>query len=244
MNVRLTAHLFRRVLRGRRLIGATALASVAGLLAWISSIGEAEAGAETAFKEITSSVPAATLSIAVLFLATAVLRDERDGGTLPFLFVTPISRLVFAGSAWAAAAIAALAVSAAGWLVVLLAAGLGVGTWSLAWPVLATYAAAAVAYSALFVPLGYLFSRSLLVGLGYVFVWEGILASVVSGLSASSVWRIALAIYADLAELPRDALDVLGSVLPGTGGSVVTILVLVALGVSVLVWAMRYRDAV
>jgi ABC-2 type transport system permease protein len=244
MNVGLTAHLFRRVLRGRRLIGATALASVAGLLAWISSIGESATGAETAFKEITSSVPAATLSIAVLFLATAVLRDERDGGTLPFLFVTPISRLAFAGSAWAAAALAALAVSAAGWLGVLLAAGLGVGTWSLAWPVLATYAAAAVAYSAVFVPLGYLFARSLLVGLGYVFVWEGILASVVPGLSASSVWRVALAIYADLAELPRDALDVLGSVLPGTGGSVVTILVLVALGVSVLVWAMRYRDAV
>jgi ABC-2 type transport system permease protein len=244
MNTRLAGHLFRRVLRGKRLIGATALASIAGLLAWISSIGESQASAELSFKEITSSIPAATLSIAVLFLSTAVLRDERDGGTLPFLFVTPISRLVFAGSAWSAAAAASIAVATAGWLVVLLAAGLGAGSWSLAWPVLATYAAAAVAYSALFVPLGYLFSRSLLVGLGYVFIWEGILATVVSGLSASSVWRISLAIYADLADLPRDALDVLGSVLPGTGGSVVTILILVALGISVLVWAMRYRDAV
>jgi ABC-2 type transport system permease protein len=127
---------------------------------------------------------------------------------------------------------------------VLLAGGLGLGSWTVAFPVLATYVAAAIAYSAIFVPLGYLFSRSLLVGLGYVFVWEGILATVVSGISASSVWRISMAIYADLTDLPRGALEVLGSVMPGTGGSVVTIGILVALGISVLVWAMRYRDAV
>lgn len=244
MNLELTRHLFTQVLRGKRLLGSIALASIAGLAAWVSVLGQSADEGEIIFMEIVSSVPAATLSIAVLFLATAALRDERDGGTLPFLFVTPISRPAFALSSWTAAAAASVLVASAGWLVVFVAGGLGLGSWSIAFPVLATYLAAAVAYSAIFVPLGYLFSRSLLVGLGYVFVWEGILATVVSGLSASSVWRISLAIYADLAELPRDAMDVLGSVVPGTGGSLVTIGVLVAIGVSVLIWAMRYRDAV
>jgi ABC-2 type transport system permease protein len=135
-------------------------------------------------------------------------------------------------------------VAVAGWLVAFLAAGLTLGAWGLAVPALAAYVAAALAYSAVFVPLGYLFSRSLIVGLAYVFVWEGILATVVSGLSASSVWRIALSIYADLTELPLAAREMLGSVQPGAGGGTVTVLILIALGVAVMSWALRTRDAV
>lgn len=244
MNVALTVHLFRRLLRGRRLLGMIALASVTGLVAWVSLLNQSPAEGQIIFKEITSTIPAATLSIAVLFLATAVLRDERDGGTLPFLFVTPVKRLTFAVSAWVAAAGASLLVATAGWLVAFFAAGIGADSWTVGFPALATYAAAALAYSAVFMPLGYLFSRSLLVGLAYVFVWEGILATFVSGLSASSIWRIAMAIYADLTDLPRDAGDVLGSVEPGVGGALVTIGILIAAGIGVLAWAMRARDAV
>jgi ABC-2 type transport system permease protein len=244
MNVRLARHLFGRLIRGRRLLGTIALASITGLVAWLSMLGQSVAEAEQIFYEISASVPAGTLSIAVLFLATAVLRDERDGGTLPFLFVSPVPRLVFAVSAWAAAAAASALVTVAGWLVLFLAGGIVLGSWSIALPALATFLAAATSYSALFVPLGYLFSRSLLVGLGYVFVWEGIVASFVSGLAASSVWRVALTVYADLAQLPRDALDVLGSMKPGAGGAAVTVAVLLAVGLAVLNWAMRYRDAV
>lgn len=244
MNLRLTSHLFGRLLRGKRLLGMILLASVPGLVAWVSMAGQSEADATVVFEEILSTVPSATLSVAILFLGTAVLRDERDGGTLPFLFITPVGRVAFAGSAWVAAAGASILVAIAGWLVAFLAAGLTIGDWVLAVPALSAYVAAALAYSAVFVPLGYLFSRSLIPGLAYVFVWEGILAAVVSGLSASSVWRVALSIYADLTELPGVAGEMLGSVKPGVGGGVVTVLVLVALGVSVLTWALKSRDAV
>lgn len=244
MNLRLTSHLFGRLLRGKRLLGMILLASVPGLMAWVSMAGQSDAEATRIFEEILSTVPSATLSIAILFLGTAVLRDERDGGTLPFLFITPVGRVAFAGSAWLAAAGASILVAIAGWLVAFVAAGLILGSWGLAVPALSAYVAAALAYSAVFVPLGYLFSRSLIVGLAYVFVWEGILTSFVSGLAASSVWRIALSIYADLTELPGVAGEMLGSVKPGVGGGVVTVLVLVALGVSVLTWALKARDAV
>jgi hypothetical protein len=39
MNLRLTSHLFGRLLRGKRLLGMILLASVPGLVAWVSIAG-------------------------------------------------------------------------------------------------------------------------------------------------------------------------------------------------------------
>jgi hypothetical protein len=136
-------------------------------------------------------------------------------------------------------------IATAGWSVGAVALVAVSGTFGPAVPVLVLYVSSALAYSALFVPLGYLFGRSLVPGLAYVFVWEGILATVVPGLSASSVWRIAMSIYADIEDgLPRDALDVLGTVEPGVWGGAITVAGLVVAGVGVLTWAVRFRDAV
>jgi ABC-type transport system involved in multi-copper enzyme maturation permease subunit len=243
VNVRLTQHLFGRLIRGRRLIGMIALASVGGIVSIMSLLGASEGEGLDAFHEIMVTVPAATLSIACLFLGTAVLRDERDGGTLPFLFISPVSRFSFAVSAWLAAMAASVLVAVAGWIPVALATTFMADAPSAAAPALALYVAAAIAYSAVFVPLGYLFARSLLVGLAYVFVWEGILASAVSGLSASSIWRTSLSIYADLETLERDVLEVI-ILTPGAGGGIVKVAVVVALGIAILSWAIRRRDAV
>lgn len=244
MSLVLVRHLFSRLVRRRRFLGMAALASVAGVVALVSSSGLGATEATENYRVISATVPAATLSIAVLITSTAVMRDERDGGTLPFVFISPVGRLSFALSAWAAGALASLAVAAVGWLVGVAALALAGGDLGAMWATLGLYAGAALAYSALFVPLGYLFSRSLLIGLGYVFVWEAILASAVSGLSASSIWRIAMSIYADLDELPRDALDMLGSVEPGKWGGLVTVVVLISVGVTTMTWAVRTRDAV
>lgn len=243
MNVRLTAHLLSRLLRGRRLLGMLALASVAGIVGWVAMLGQSPEQASRDFHEIMVTAPAATLSIAFLFLGTAVLRDERDGGTLPFLFITPVERLPFAVSAWLAAMVASVMVAVGGWIPVLLGAGLSGGSWSMALPALGLYLAAALAYSAVFVPLGYLFGRSLLVGLGYVFVWEGIIASAVPGLAASSIWRTALSIYADLDTLDSDVLDVI-ILAPGVWGGVAKVVAVIVIGVVALSWAIRRRDAV
>ncbi len=245
MSIPLVRHLLVRILRGPRLLGLIALASVGGIVAWLSMSGQSASGAVETYQQVAATVPAATLSIAVLFVSTAVLRDERDGGTLPFLFVSPIGRVRFSSSAWIAGSAASVLVSAIGWAVGAAALVSTSGSFEPAVPVLVLYVAAALAYSALFVPLGYLFGRSLVPGLVYVFVWEGILATVVPGLSASSVWRISMSIYADIEPgLPPDALDVLGTVAPGAWGGAITVLGFVVVGVGVLAWAVRYRDAV
>lgn len=244
MNLRLIRHLLTRTLRGKRLLGTVALASVGGIGAWVTTAGEPSDGVIGVFQSVMATAPAATLSIAVLLVATATLRDERDGGTLGYIYLSPMSALSFATSSMVAALMAGLMVAFLGWIPAWVGIGLVTGSWTVAVPALALYLTAAVGYAAVFAPLGYLFDRSLIIGLAYIFVWEGILASAVSGLGPSSIWRIALSSYADLESLPRDALDVLGSVTPGAGGATVTVLVLVGLATGMLTWAVRFRDAV
>jgi hypothetical protein len=244
LNVALFGHLLSRTLRGKRFIGTSALAAVGGIAAWVSMAGLDTDDSVGVYQVVTASVPAATLSIALLILATATLRDERDGGTLPYVFVTPMSAATFAWSSTAASLVAALSVATIGWLPGWIGSWIITGSATVALPALALYAAAAVGYGAVFVPLGYLFDRTLIIGLAYIFVWEGILATAVAGIAPSSIWRIAMSAYADMDQLHRDALDVLGSVQPGRWGAAATLLVLTGVGAMVLTWAVGSRDAV
>lgn len=243
INLRLTAHFARQLARGKRFWGMAALTSVAGLIAWISSAGQSPESTAEIFHVIMATAAGATVSIAFLVVGAATLRDERDSGTLPFLFMKPIPRWRWAMSAWVAAAVVSFGVGLVGWSVGWLAMGITTESWTLALPALGLYAAAAIGYTAVFVPIGYVFTRAVLVGLAYVFVWEGIITTFVGGLAASSVWRTAMSIYADLTTLPPDALDSLGPVLPGVGGGVIKLAATVLVGVGVLTLALRRRDA-
>lgn len=242
-NLRLARHVFGQLARGRRLFGLTLLASVPGLVAWIAGGGESDLDKLEIYDIIIATVSGATLSIAVLVLGAAAMRDERDAGTLPFLYLSPIPRWRFALSVWLGASGVAIVVSLGGWLVGWLGLGVAAGDWGHAWASLPAYVAAAIGYSAIFIPVGYLFGRAILVGLAYVFIWEGILTTLISGIAASSVWKTALSIFADLRDLPRDALDALGPVLPGAGGGVAKLAGVVVVSLAIFTWALRTRDA-
>lgn len=244
MNVALVRHLIGRTLRWKRLVGMSLLASVGGVAAWIAMSGVPADAAIAQYHGVIASVPAATLSIALLIVTSAVLRDERDGGTLPYIYLSPMSAVRFSVSATCAATVTALIVAVIGWIPGWIGAGVVTGDWTLGVPTLVLYGLAAVGYAGVALPLGYLVDRSLIVGLVYIFVWEGILSSAVAGLGPSSIWRTALSGYAGIEDLPRDAMDVLGSVAPGTGGAVAKVAALLVLGTGVLVWAVRSRDAV
>lgn len=241
--VRLVRHVFGQLARRRRLFGLTLLASVPGLVAWIAGGGEVDADKLAIYDIVVATVSGATLSIAVLVLGAAAMRDERDSGTLPFLYLSPIPRWRFAVATWIGASGVAIIVAVGGWLVGWVGLGIGSGDWSHAWASLPAYVAGAVGYTAIFLPVGYVFSRAILVGLAYVFIWEGILTTLISGIAASSVWKTALSIFADLRVLPRDALDALGPVLPGAGGGATKIVGVVLVSLSIFTWALRTRDA-
>lgn len=239
----LARHLLRRLLRPRRTLGLVALASVAGLGAWVGASQAGPGSAPAVFHTAMASANAATLPIAILVVGVATLREERDGGTLPYLFLKPVARPAFAAAAWLAATGAALVVALSGWVVALIASVSTTGSGGPAVAALSAYVAAAVTYTAVFVPLGYLVPRAILVGLGYIFVWEGVVASLVPGLAQTSIWRIALSIYAAVTTLPRDALSMLGPVAPGAGGALLKVAGIVVASLAVLTWALRSRDA-
>ena len=239
----LIRHLYLRMMRKGRVIGLVALASVPGLVYWLVGFDTDADELAVLYTDIVPSV-GFTFAIAALILATATLREERDSGTLPYLYMRPISRVWLAVSSSVAGAAAAATVAVGGWAATVLAT-LAVGAdLSIAWAGLALFLAAAIGYAAIFVPLGYLVPRSLLVGLGYIIVIETILANVVTGLAQLSIWRISLSIYAGLEDNVGEAVsEILGPVTAGVGGGVLKLVGAFGIGLIVLTWALKRRDA-
>lgn len=240
----LARHLYIRMMRKWRVIGLLALASVPGGVYWLAGFDASEAELEVLYSDVIATA-GFSYSIAALILTVATLREERDGGTLPYIYMRPIGRLSIALSSMAAGTAAALTIAVGGWLATVVGVALVGADMSQTISGLSLFAAAGLGYAAIFVPLGYLVPRSLLVGLGYVIVLESILASVVTGVAQFSIFRIALSIYADIAPAfdMQGAGDVLGPVTPGVGGGVLKLLGVMAVGIGVLTWALRSRDA-
>jgi len=241
--VALAVHLYRRIMRRGRVISLLALSAVPALVIWLAGFDAEEGRLTEIYTDIISSV-GYTYAIAALILTTATLRDERDSGTLPYIYMRPIARSNMAAQSILAGTAAALVIGIGGWLASVLASLALGGGLSLALPSLSLFVAAGVGYSAVFVPLGYLVPRSLLVGLGYIIVLETILANVVTGLAQLSIWRISLSIYAGLEEgFGNVATENLGAVTAGIGGGVTKLAAAVLLGFVVLTWALKKRDA-
>jgi ABC-type transport system involved in multi-copper enzyme maturation permease subunit len=239
----LAMHLYRRLMRRWRVFWLIVLASVPGLIFAIAGIDVSPDDLSEAFVGIMLSV-GFTYAIAALILTVSTLRDERDAGTLPYLYMRPIPRVSIAISSLLAGTLAAGTIAVGGWLATVLAGLIHGADMSVVMPGGALLMAAAVGYAAIFVPIGYLFTRSVLVGLGYLILVELALSGLVSGLAQLSIWRIAASIYVDLVDtsgLPVD--EALGAVAPGVGGGMVKLAVVLVIGVSVLTWALRRRDA-
>lgn len=240
----LAIHLYRRVMRRGRLIALAALSSVPALVYWLSTFDSGPVEAQFLYSDIIATV-GFSYAIATLILTVAILREERDAGTLPYIYMRPIRRGSMAVSSLVAGIAAALTLAVIGWIMSILAVLAAGAPVSIAIPGLLQFTAAGVGYAAVFVPLGYLVPRAILVGLGFIIVVESILATVVSGLAQLSIWRIALSIYSDITAFwdTDDAGDMLGPIAPGTGGGVAKLSVVLLFGFVVLTWALRRRDA-
>jgi ABC-2 type transport system permease protein len=145
------------------------------------------------------------LPLTALIIGTSVLGAEVDDGSVIHLLATPVPRRVIITTKFAVAtAVTAVFAALPELLAGLIAAGprLAVGLFAGA-------LAAAVIYNALFVCLSTATSRALVAGLGYVVIWEGVLANVVGGARILSVSHYGLAVASSVA--PGHALQ------PGVG---------------------------
>jgi ABC-type transport system involved in multi-copper enzyme maturation permease subunit len=190
---------------------------------------------------------AVLLPVMSLVVAGAAFGDERGDGTLGFLTLRPIPRTGIAAAKVAAAAFASSILGIVGGVgLVGVYASLG-GSFGVLPDVLVGAVIACVAYSAVFTLLGFLASKSLLIGIVYVFFIENGLLNLLPRLSPLSLWRVGFRATAHM--LPeglgrtRDALSFLGGLEPALGPPLVKAGVILLLSIGILAWLLKSRDA-
>lgn len=190
-----TGIILRRILRSRRTIALALLPLlglvVGGLLVWKSqSPTEAYAG-------FTRGMVLPVLVALVSFVVGAsAVTDEREDLTVLYLAQTPVSRLRIAAETWLAAC-AATAIIASPVIAISVALGMKaeIGTAALI-DLLVASGLSIAAYTAVAALLGWVTRRAVLIGLAYVLLWEGSVASWAQAAENLSVGAYARAILA------------------------------------------------
>lgn len=116
----------------------------------------------------------ALVPIVALVFATAALGDAREDGTLVYLWLRPMDRWPVVVAAWLAAITVSLPLTI---VPLTVAAALSGGGSPLVGATVLAAAVGVLAYAAMFVLLGLLVKNSIVWGLGYVLVWEGLVAA-------------------------------------------------------------------
>lgn len=167
--------LYRTFLRSARTRGRIVclliLTGIAVLLAVLTGAGADDAGSSALSSglDIAIVIVCQIVAIGALVVASAVLGDLYDNGSIVYVALRPVPNRIIAAAAWAAACTIVLPAALVSALSVALAHG-GDGL-----PMAAVLAAVlgTLAYAAIFGFLGVLMRRALPAGLAYLLLWEG-----------------------------------------------------------------------
>jgi ABC-2 type transport system permease protein len=209
--VRLTA---RGLLGRRRSLGVVALAAapvlVAAIIAIVGGLRDRETVALGSFSTLTLGM---VVPLAALILGTAALGTLIDDGTIVYVLVKPVPRRTVVLAAMLVAALATSALTgAAAFLAGILV--LGPASPSLLAGMVAGALLASTLYVTVFVALSVFTSRALVIGLGYVIVWEGFVTSLLSGTRILSIREYARAVVTAIAGDGATGADRVGVELP------------------------------
>jgi ABC-2 type transport system permease protein len=183
--------------------------------------------------------------IVALIVSAGSLGSEKRDSTLSFIMLRPIPRSLIATSKLLAAVVVAGGLNAVGATGLGVAHGIATGSWNLLAPLIVGAIVASAIYAALFVPLGLLTDRAVLVGLLLVFIFENGVVSALPGLATLSPWRFGVSAFAGMSSVAADHEVVdgaLGNLTPGAGGALVAAVVMCVLSVLVLTLLLRRRD--
>ncbi len=139
--------------------------------------------------------------IVTLVFAGAALGDPREDGTLVYLWLRPMDRWPVLVGAWLAAVTVSLPLTVIPLVVAALITGVGGGLMA------ATAMAALVGvlvYSAVFVLLGLLLKNSIIWGIGYILLWEGLIAQFGSALGKAALRGYTRSILANRMDIDLD----------------------------------------
>lgn len=180
------------------------------------------------------------LPLTALLIGTSVLGQDIEEGTVAYLLAKPLARWkvivakVIAG--WCLTyAVVLLSIVGSGGIVLF-----GEDAISMVPAFVIASAGGSLAYIVVFVALSLRFSRSLIIGLAYVFVWEALLAQFISGVRFLSVSAYTVGIADGLTDVEMEILDGTLAFVP----AVILLVVLVAVGTWYSVRALtRYQIA-
>lgn len=133
---------------------------------------------------------AVVVPLTALIIGTSVFGSEIDDGTIVHILTKPLARREIVLTKFAVAAGVTGVVAG----VSMLAAGLVTGSGRLGLGLAVGALVSAVVYCALFVMLSLMLRRSVLIGLGYLLVWEGLLGNLLDGTKVLSVQQYSLTI--------------------------------------------------
>lgn len=234
----------RQLVAGKRIWVLVAMAVFPGVMMLLAGRSMTD---DRAYEFLNEGPIALTILVVIpitsLILGSAALGDERRGDTLSFLALRPMARWRIVAAKAASAWLVSAAIAAAGAMAAAASLGLLTGDWSLVVPMAVLAVVNAAGYIAIFIPLGYLTERAVLIGLAFVFLWESGLSIGVDALAPFSISRIGLSAYAGLA--PDTAVlleEPLGTVVPGAGGALAKTVVLVVIGVAFTAALLKRRD--
>ncbi len=233
----------RRLLARRRAVGLIVLGALPAAVMATVGRNMATPDAVALYDDLFGPVTlAAVVPVIALVYSAAALGQDRRSGIIAYLVLKPIARTGLVLVVVLATVAAVMVVGGMGWLTLWVAGGLIAQTWPTALPSLVALVVAAVAYSGVFVPLGYLTGRATLAGLAYIFIWERILAAAIPALSPASLSRTAFSAYVALHDTSPGAAEFLGNVRPGLGGAASKSVVVAVVGVALLVVLLVRRD--
>ncbi len=207
----------RGLLGRRRTVGVVVLAAAPVLAAVVLAFGGGIGDANTLAREVYESITLGlVIPLAALLLGTGALGTAFDDGTIVYLLLKPVRRRTVLLAAVVVAGVATALLTLATTLVAGLLL-LGLSDAALLAGMLAATLLAAVLYAAVFVALSVFTGRALLLGLGYVLVWEGLVTSLLEGTRILSIREYAASLVGAMS----------GTASSGSGGGVDPLVALV-----------------
>jgi ABC-2 type transport system permease protein len=172
------------------------------------------------------------LPVVALIFGTGAFGAERDDGTAVYLFTKPVPRWRIALAKIVTAAIMTTVVVTASALLAGVVAFRGMGPDRVVVAFTVGAAVGGVLYAAVFVALGLLARRAILVGLVYVVLWEAFASQMFAGTRTLSIRQYVLAAVDRIATL--DPAVFTAALSPGTALAMGTAVLVTAVAVTVL----------
>ena len=193
---------FRGLLGRRRIFLLVLLAALPVLIGLLIRIA---GGRPDADRVLDTLVVRFVMPLVALIVGTTVIGSEIDDGTAVFLMVKPIARWrIVLSKALVAAGLTAVLIVPAVIISSILLSRTDLATTLEAFTVACFFGG--TAYAIAFLALSAFTSRAFLIGLAYVLIWEGVLASILEGTKFLSIRMatlgIATALGVDTAEPP------------------------------------------